>query len=69
MGYNSGRGVARFIEDFGYTGFFIFIVLFFLLDYLLERFIENEKTRKFVLVFVLAFSAIILSFFTDVMNR
>ena len=48
MGFNFGRGLNRFIEDFGYGVTFAFFVVFMVVYYLLEEYVENDKTKKII---------------------
>lgn len=45
-------GPGRFIRDFGWTGFLVVAVFVLLVDYILEKFIESEKTRKVILYLI-----------------
>lgn len=63
MGYNSGRGLSRFIDQFGYLGLIIFIVIFMAYDYILEKTIEDAKLKKFIWIGTVILTGIILGFF------
>lgn len=63
MGYNSGRGLSRFIDQFGYLGLIIFIVIFMVYDYILEKTIEDAKLKKFIWIGTVVLTGIILGFF------
>lgn len=63
MGYNSGRGLSRFIDQFGYLGLIIFIVIFMAYDYILEKTIEDAKLKKFIWLGTVILTGIILGFF------
>lgn len=64
MGYNSGRGLDRFIDQFGYLGLIIFIVLFMAYDYILEKTIEDAKLKKFIWIGTVVLTGIIFGFFS-----
>lgn len=48
MGFNSGRGLSRFIEDFGYGVTFAFFVVFMVVYYILEEYVESDKMRNII---------------------
>lgn len=53
-------GPGHFIRDFGWKGFFLVTVVVMLTDYILEKFIESEKTRKVILyAFATVFALVI----------
>ena len=64
MGYNSGIGLTRFVDEFGYIGLIIFLIFFMLVDYFLEKTVENEKLRKYIWVGTIVLTGILLGIFS-----
>lgn len=64
MGYNSGRGLTRFVDQFGYIGLIIFLIFFMLVDYFLEKTVENEKLRKYIWIGTIVLTGILLGIFS-----
>lgn len=69
MGYNSGRGLSRFIDQFGYLGLIIFIVIFMAYDYILEKTIEDVKLKKIIWIGTAVLTGFILGFFSFTTGR
>ena len=59
MGFNSGRGLTQFIEDFGYVATFAFFAVFMIIYHLVEEYVENDKTKKIIWATIAVFMGIL----------
>lgn len=60
--------VGRFAMEFGLWGFLVLAIGFFIIGFLLDRFVENEKIREVTLFGLGSVAAVIVFWYKDFMR-